>query len=92
MVAGGAVIRGRVHRADGSAVPEARVFFVSAPVAVPDVALLTDDGGRFALYAPAPGRYEVGCHAEGLEPASVAIDVGESEMEVDVELRTLSDG
>jgi hypothetical protein len=52
------------------------------------VALLTDDQGRFTLYAPAPGHYEVACHAEGLEPVTVPIDVtaGQKEVQIDIEL------
>lgn len=88
MAADGTLIRGRVHRSDGSPVAQARVFFADAPVAVPDVALLSDDRGRFALNAPAPGRYEVGCRAEGHGPGSAVVDLapGESEVEVDIEL------
>jgi hypothetical protein len=58
-------------------------------VEVPDVALLTDGKGRFTIHAPAPGHYEVSCHAEGMEPATVAIDLGagEGEVQVDIELK-----
>lgn len=81
-------MHGFVHREDGDAVAEARVFFSASPVEVPDVALLTDGQGRFTLYAPAPGRYEVACQADGLESAMVPIDVtaGQEEVEVDIGL------
>ena len=84
----GARIDGRSHLADDSPVIEARVFFGTGPVPLPDIATLTDDDGRFSLYAPAPGRYEVVCHADGLEPATVPIDVdGMSDsIEVDIEM------
>jgi len=69
-------------------VTEARVFFGAAPVPMPDIAALTDDDGRFSLYAPAPGAYELVCHADGLDPATVPIDVlpGSESIAVDVEL------
>lgn len=88
MTTGGSLVQGRAHRTDGGAVVEARVFFSIAPVAVPDVALLTDDQGRFTLFAPAPGHYEVACHAEGLKPVTVPIDIpaGQKEVQVDIEL------
>jgi len=84
----GARIEGRAHLADDSPVIEARVFFGAAPVPLPDIAALTDDDGRFSLYAPTPGTYELVCHADGLDPATVAIDVlpGSDSIAVDVEL------
>ena len=82
-----------MHRDDGDAIEEARVFFAVSPVAVPDVALLTDAHGRFTLVAPAPGHYEVACHADGWEPAQVALDVaaGQHEVEVRLELRAVAE-
>ncbi|HWL50164.1 MAG TPA: carboxypeptidase-like regulatory domain-containing protein [Acidimicrobiia bacterium] len=88
MIGGGARIEGRAHLADDSSVIEARVFFVTAPIPLPDIAVLTDDDGRFSLHAPTPGTYELACHADGLDPAIVPIEVdGDSEsIEVDIEL------
>jgi Carboxypeptidase regulatory-like domain len=88
MTGGGTRIEGRAHLLDDSPVIEARVFFTTSPMPLPDIATLTDDDGRFALYAPAPGRYEVVCHADGHDPTTVPIDVdGVSEsVEVDVEM------
>ena len=84
----GTRIDGRAHLGDNSPVMEARVFFGTAPVPLPDIAALTDDDGRFSLYAPAPGRYEIVCHADGYDPVIVPIDVdGVSEsVAVDFEL------
>lgn len=84
----GGVIRGRVHLADGMPVVEARVFLTSAPVDTPDVALLTDEEGRFSLAVPSPGRYVVACHADDLRPAQVEVDVSgvDSRSEVDIEM------
>lgn len=72
-----AVISGAVRDADGNPVANARIAFVGAPVDVPDIAALTDSAGRFALSAPAPGRYVIGCYAEGYSPATVAVDVAD---------------
>jgi Carboxypeptidase regulatory-like domain len=57
-------IAGQVLNAQGQPVAGARVFIVSAPGAVPDVALLSDGQGRFTLPAPLPGRYELGAHGD----------------------------
>jgi Carboxypeptidase regulatory-like domain len=85
---GGARIDGRAHLADDSPVTEASVFFGAGPVPMPDIAALTDDDGRFSLFAPAPGTYELVCHADGFDPATVLIDVrpGSESIAVDVEL------
>jgi hypothetical protein len=40
--------------------PGASVYVVSAPRSLPDVALLTDEAGRFVLTAPFPGDYVIG--------------------------------
>ena len=89
MIGGGARIEGRAHLADDSPVIEARVFFVTAQVPLPDIAALTDDDGRFSLHAPTPGAYELACHADGLETSVVPIEVVEDSesVEVDIELR-----
>ena len=87
MIGGGARVEGRTHRADDSPVVEARVLFSMAPVPLPDIATLSDDNGRFSLYAPAPGTYELECHADGLNPVTIPIEVDENSetIEVDVE-------
>ncbi len=86
MTGGGARIEGRAHLADDSPVIEARVFFSTSPVPLPDIATLTDDDGRFSLYAPAQGHYEIACHADGHDPATVPIDVDGVSESVDVEV------
>ncbi|MDF2731368.1 MAG: hypothetical protein K0T01_3159, partial [Acidimicrobiia bacterium] len=48
---GGTRIDARSHLADDSPVIEARVFFGTSPVPMPDIATLTDEDGRFSLYA-----------------------------------------
>lgn len=68
-------VTGIVRDSGGHVVANARVAFASAPVAVPDIAVLTDSKGAFALSAPAPGRYVVACYADGYSPATVAVHV-----------------
>ena len=80
------VISGRVLSADGQPVAGARVFFVSSPVPVPDVALLTDGTGRFSLTAPVPGAYRIGCSSDEFGSATITVDVSEGQ-NVEVEIR-----
>ena len=76
------VISGIVRTADGQPVASARVFFVSSPVPVPDVALLTDRNGRFSLTAPAPGVYG------RFGASSITVDVPSGQnVEVEIRLR-----
>lgn len=69
------VITGRVLTSGGQPVAGARVYFERGPVALPDLALLTDPGGTFALAAPVPGTYQLACAAAGFPVASVAVTV-----------------
>ncbi len=73
------IVTGVVTDRDGNAVPAARVSFAAGPVALPDVAALTDSRGAFTLSAPAPGTYTVHCVADGFAAGSqqVAVRSGE---------------
>lgn len=65
------VISGVVRDPRGSPVAQARVYFAGGPVALPDIAALTNDEGVFSLSAPIEGTYAIACAAEGF-PASFA--------------------
>jgi hypothetical protein len=80
------VIRGVVRDPEGSPVAQARVFIEEGPVPVPDVAILTDERGEFALAAPAPGTYRLGCAAEGFAPATESVDARGQEARVEIRL------
>ncbi len=88
MTDGGTLIEGSAHLADGTPIGEARVFFTESPVPLPDIAALTDDDGRFSLFAPSPGRYQLVCQADGFDAVTVAVEVDEvsTTAEVDIEL------
>ena len=58
------MIQGLVLDARGHPVAGARISWAQAPVPVPDVALLSDDSGRFVLAAPAPGSYTLRCDSD----------------------------
>jgi hypothetical protein len=81
------VIAGVVTNVAGEAVAGARVMVSKSPVAVPDVAALTDDGGGFVLGAPAPGAYEVTVATdEVVTQAPVEVAEGADRAEVQVVL------
>lgn len=83
------VIAGVVVDARGDPVEGARVYFVEGPVPLPDIAALTDSGGRFALSAPVPGTYQLGVASEGPEGfmrTTSMVDV-HGEQRVDLEVR-----
>ena len=67
-------------------IPKARVTIESSPRALPDIAALTDDCGRFTLTTAGAGRYTIAVHADGFEVARIECDVGASDKHVDVEL------
>ena len=77
-----AAIHGTVVDASGRPVAGARVFFVAAPGPIPEVAALSDGGGRFALAAALPGHYRVSCmsDAAGSGAADVAVGSGDADV------------
>ena len=79
-------IAGTVLSATGQPVAQARVFVLTAPGSVPDVALLTDAGGRFQLSAPRPGTYEIGAATDGLGSGRAVVVVGPRDVQVQITL------
>jgi uncharacterized GH25 family protein len=64
-------IFGVVLDPSGKPVPNARVSFTRGPVALPDIAAVSDPNGRFSLTAPAPGAYSILVNAAGFEMKEV---------------------
>ena len=71
------MLRGTVVDTADRPVASASVYFVSAPVPVRDVAVLTDDDGTFTLTAPTAGEYRIGANAEHFAPAETAVTVAD---------------
>jgi Carboxypeptidase regulatory-like domain len=70
-----ATIIGVVSDEEGRAMAEVTVTFLSAPVAVPDIAALTGPDGRFAVTAPASGSYTLVATTEGYAAEQVTVQV-----------------
>jgi len=68
-------------------VADARIAFSRAPVAMPDIAMLTDERGAFTLSVPVEGAYELTITADPHPPRSVTVHVDAERVEV--ELRVL---
>lgn len=80
-----AVVAGVVRTAAGHPVAEARVWFSHGPVPLPDIATLTDERGRFALTAPAPGAYELTIAVDDLVATRrLAIAPGQARADLDI--------
>jgi hypothetical protein len=62
-MAGATTVSGQVLDNRGVPVRGAKVYLVSAPVSMPDIAIRTDDDGRFVLGMPVPGAYRLGVKA-----------------------------
>lgn len=69
------MIAGIVRESNGKPVGGARVYFISGPVPLPEIAVLTDNKGTFSLSAPAVGTYEIGCTADEFTTATVTVKV-----------------
>jgi hypothetical protein len=73
-------ITGLVRDTRGSPIKGARVYFVAGPAPFPDIAALTDSGGRFSLIPPSPGTYQLEVSFEGLAgfiQKTITVDVRE---------------
>ena len=83
------VIRGAVHDQQSLPLAGARVYFLSGPVPLPDVAAMTGPDGGFTLTAPVPGTYTIQCTlADGRsEHRSVSVEAG-SEVTVAFDIST----
>jgi Carboxypeptidase regulatory-like domain len=73
---GAKVVAGRVLMPDGRPVAGANVMFAHGPVALPDIAQVTDATGAFALAAPAEGSYRIVVNVPGLGMVERDVDVG----------------
>lgn len=83
------VIQGVVTDEEGRGLAEVSVAFVSAPVAVQDIAALTGPDGRFAVTAPVSGAYTLVATADGYAAEHVTVQVElecSREAQIDVRL------
>jgi hypothetical protein len=83
------VVLGKVRSREGEPVPDARVFITEGPTSFSDIALLTDDFGRFALSVPSAGTYTLMAVAEGFPPTSVVVQATLNTKPVEIELARL---
>ena len=74
-----AALTGRILDSGGRPIAGASIFLVAAPVAMPDIAQLSNAEGTFDLEAPRPGRYTIGVAAPGGGQGRITIDVGEED-------------
>jgi len=81
------IVYGQVFDPHGRPEPEASIYFVSAPVSMPDIAQLTDEEGKFTLSAPVPGRYTLGVRSERWGDSQKTFEVsGEESLVIKVQL------
>jgi hypothetical protein len=81
------IIRGKVVNPRGDPVAGAAVYVVSSPVSMPDIAMLSDERGEFALAFPAPGLYAVGARSGEWGAAQTKVEVaGEEEVTIEIRL------
>lgn len=86
------LISGIVEDTNGRPIAQARVYFISAPATLPDIAILTNEDGAFSLPAPSKGVYQLGIAADGYVPASVtAIVKGDHEATLWLQLSPAAD-
>jgi hypothetical protein len=85
-----ALIQGQVIDPQGHPLAEVPVYFISSPMPVPDVALLTDAQGQFTLSVPVRGHYTLGTRAEDGSAAQTDVEVSGTEpVAVTIQVTTL---
>lgn len=88
-------VSGRVVTPAGEPVEGAAVYFVSGPVALPDIAQRTGPDGRFALGLPAAGRYRIGVNAPGAPAREQDVDADAGAgavIELDIQIDSSEEG
>lgn len=86
MAAKSSLIQGQVLDAQGRPVAGARISWVSAPVAMADVALMTDAKGRFTVAAPALGAFTLRCDSDRHGTTELSLQATGQELQVTMRL------
>ena len=86
MSAGALQVAGTVLDRAGRPAAGATVMWLQGPVALPDVALLTQADGSFVMSAPVPGQYRLACRGDTGGQATLDVTVGPQGARVTVRL------
>lgn len=79
-------VSGVVLDADGEPVPDARVYFTSAPGPIQDVAAVTQPDGRFVLTTPLEGSYTLEATVDGIAVARTTVAVAADRVDLELQL------
>jgi hypothetical protein len=79
-------VRGEVVDGDGRPVPAVAVVVIEGTVPVPEIALLTDDAGRFSLRLPS-GRFTIEAHGPSEMKGRTTVEISGTEKEVRIKLQ-----
>ena len=87
------IVHGKVIGPNGEPVREASIYFVSAPVNMPDIAQLTDDQGQFTLSLSAKGQYVLGVSSDEWETTQTPIEIhGDEPLDINIHMRVPAGG
>lgn len=72
-------VQGRVvHASTGAPVADATIAVIAGPGPCPDIAVMTDDDGRFVLDDMAAGDWRLGARSANGETGEASVAVGSS--------------
>jgi hypothetical protein len=74
-----ALIQGKVIDSQANPLPGVPVYYISSPVPMPDLSLLTDEAGQFILAAPVAGLYVLGARSDAGQMAQSEVEVSGTE-------------
>jgi Carboxypeptidase regulatory-like domain len=86
MQSGWTTIKGTVQDESGRPIAEASLYFISAPVPLPDIAALSGVDGSFVLSVPAAGTYRIGVRSPGYALGEVTVDTSKQSESVLIQL------
>jgi uncharacterized GH25 family protein len=78
LMTGGSVQGRVVHAGSGAPVADATIAVIAGPGPYPDIAVMTDDDGRFTLDDMAAGDWRLGARSANGEAGEASIAVGSS--------------
>lgn len=81
------IIQGVVQTGDGEAVAGARIYFISGPGPLPDIAALTGNDGTFILSVPTTGEYVIGASAGETLTGKIRVRAAETPVEATITMK-----
>ncbi|MCY7362193.1 MAG: carboxypeptidase-like regulatory domain-containing protein [Ignavibacteria bacterium] len=78
------IISGKIQDIKGKGIGNASIYFIDSPVSMPEIALLTDEVGKFTLSVPVKGNYKIGISADGFISNEIEFNLQKNDVDIKV--------